>query len=161
MAFVGSYLWKLRQKMGSQRLLVPGVAIILLNEDGHLWCGKREDGGEWSFFGGAQELGQSIPECLRQELLEETGIVLVDYRFVGVATRPEDTSYTYTNGDEVQIVNFIFEIHHKGPVQAADSEHTEVRAFPLDALPSPFKPDSLAVVAQYQRFLQTGMVVVD
>ena len=49
---------------------------------------KREDinKGKWLGVGGGFEEGESPDECLRREVLEETGLTLTQFRFRGVVT---------------------------------------------------------------------------
>lgn len=163
MSFVGSYVWKLRQALGSQRILVAGVGLLVMNSEGKVWLGKRSHGGEWCYFGGSVELGDSVPQTACKELLEETGIVTKpeDWIFAGIQTDPAEMNYTYPNGDEVQIINFLFILNYDGPLPLAnDGEHTEFGLFDMDDLPQPMKPDAEHSFKYYKVFLQTGQVQV-
>lgn len=164
MGFVGSYVWKLRQALGSQRLLVSGVALIVLNAEGKIWLGKRLAGGEWCYMGGTVEPGQSVMDAAIAEMHEETGIQTTpdDWTFVAVHSNPQDTNYTYPNGDLIQSVNSVFLLRHEGPVEnGEDIEHSEFGLFDLDNLPSPMKPDAIPALNLLKAFLQTGKVQVN
>lgn len=53
-----------------------GVGIALI-QNGRVLLGKRKGShgaGEWSFAGGHLEFGESIEDCARRELAEETGL---------------------------------------------------------------------------------------
>jgi 8-oxo-dGTP diphosphatase len=59
-----------------------GVGVIVLR-DGKLLLGLRRGAhgaGTWALPGGHLEFGESVEECARREVLEETGLVLVDIR---------------------------------------------------------------------------------
>tara|TARA_Y100000310_G_C19992848_1_gene494906 strand:+ start:60 stop:470 length:411 start_codon:yes stop_codon:yes gene_type:complete len=59
---------------------VPRVGIgVILIKDGKILVGKRKNSlgdGTWSFPGGHLELNESIEECAKRELREETGLEL-------------------------------------------------------------------------------------
>ena len=58
----------------------PGVGVlVILKCDKKILLGKRKGShghGEWSFPGGHLEINETIEECGKRELLEETGIDL-------------------------------------------------------------------------------------
>ena len=163
MSFVGSYVWKLRQALGSQRILVPGVAMLLVNKQGELLLGKRAGTGEWSFIGGAMELGESMLDAAVRETQEELGLTTYpqDWSLIGVHTNPAETSFDYPNGDAVQAINSVFLMQFDGPMGEDDGEHTEFDFFPLENLPTPLKPDSIHTFNLYRRYVQTGQVQVN
>ncbi len=158
MGFEGSYLWRVRQKVGTDALITAGVGIILLADDDHVWLGKRSAGGEWAYFGGSMELGQSATACMRAELQEETQLEADHYRMVGLQTDPAFMTYTYPNGDAVQIVNTLFEVRANGRIPVADAEHSELKIFPLNQLPSPLKIDAAYAFKLYEAFKATGEI---
>jgi len=60
-----------------------GVAIIVIKEDKVL-LGKRKNShgsGTWQFPGGHLEFNESIKDCARRELFEETGIKIKNISF--------------------------------------------------------------------------------
>jgi ADP-ribose pyrophosphatase YjhB (NUDIX family) len=66
------YLEELRKVVGSQLLITVGVSVIVLRGDAVL-LEKRHDSQDWGLPGGFKELGESLQETARRELLEETG----------------------------------------------------------------------------------------
>ncbi len=62
-----------------------GVAII---KNGKVLLGKRKNAhgtGSWAFPGGHLEYGESWEDCVKREVMEETGITVKNIRF-GTAT---------------------------------------------------------------------------
>jgi len=60
-----------------------GVAVIV-SKDGKVLLGKRKNShgdGTWAFPGGHLEFSESIEECARREVFEETGIRIKNLRY--------------------------------------------------------------------------------
>ena len=60
-----------------------GVAVIVI-KDGLVLLGKRKNAhgdGTWAFPGGHLEFNESIEECARREIFEETGITISNLRY--------------------------------------------------------------------------------
>jgi 8-oxo-dGTP pyrophosphatase MutT (NUDIX family) len=163
MSYIGSYLWQLRQKIGTAPVIMPGVGIIAKNAAGHIWLGKRAGEGTWSYFGGSFELGDSALDTVCKEFQEEAGIATTpaDWQLTALHTNPTETTFTYPNGDKVQIVNMLFECLKTFEELHLDEEHTEIKAFPLTALPTPLKSDSAHGIRLYQKFIATGNIQVN
>lgn len=59
-----------------------GVGAIIL-KDGKILLGKRKDThghGEWAFPGGHLEYKESVEECTRREIAEETGLIAISLK---------------------------------------------------------------------------------
>jgi 8-oxo-dGTP pyrophosphatase MutT (NUDIX family) len=69
--------------------------LLIVTDDGRLLLHQRDDKpgiahpGRWAGFGGAVEEGESVEEALRREVLEETGLVIEDARFLTEAVDVE------------------------------------------------------------------------
>ena len=60
-----------------------GVAVIVI-KDGKVLLGRRKNAhgdGTWAFPGGHLEFNESIEECARREIFEETGIAIKNLRY--------------------------------------------------------------------------------
>jgi 8-oxo-dGTP diphosphatase len=64
----------------SKRALTQVAVGVLLREDGHFLLTSRPQGkvyaGYWEFPGGKLELGETVEQALRRELIEEIGITI-------------------------------------------------------------------------------------
>jgi 8-oxo-dGTP pyrophosphatase MutT (NUDIX family) len=67
-----SYLWRLRQAVGNDLVLMPGAMVALQREDGRVLLTKRADDGTWCLPAGAAEAGGSFARTAIDELAEET-----------------------------------------------------------------------------------------
>lgn len=57
---------------------IVGIGLVVLKQDSVLLVrrGKPPNVGSWTLPGGAQEVGETVEEAARRELLEETGIAV-------------------------------------------------------------------------------------
>lgn len=63
--------------MSAQRHPIPGVGVAVLNDAGELLLVRRGAGaaaGKWAVPGGKVELGETLVEAARREVLEETNL---------------------------------------------------------------------------------------
>lgn len=101
MPYKGSYVWKLRQKIGHDLLIIPSADALAVDADGRLLLVYNKDWGKWVSPGGYVEAGQTSSECAARELLEEGGIEADPQDLVPFAFMSGHTA-TYQNGDVVQ-----------------------------------------------------------
>ncbi|AKH83364.1 NUDIX hydrolase [Streptomyces sp. CNQ-509] len=88
------------------------VAGVIVNDEGRALLIQRRDNGQWEPPGGVLEPGETIPEALQREVLEETGIKIAlpatltgVYKnmtglIVSLVFRCNATDGTPTTGDE-------------------------------------------------------------
>ena len=60
--------------MSTERPHSVSVAGVIVDADGRALLIKRRDNGKWEPPGGVLEPGESIPDALEREVLEETGM---------------------------------------------------------------------------------------
>jgi ADP-ribose pyrophosphatase YjhB (NUDIX family) len=137
---MSEYWEMLREKMGNQRLLLPGVRAIILNEKGEILLQKRGDFGVWGLPAGSVNLGESAYDCLKRETKEETGLDVLSATPMGIYTHPK-YSLTYPNGDQIQPFTLAFIVHGvQGELQADGEESLDLKYFPMDGLPDDILP---------------------
>jgi 8-oxo-dGTP pyrophosphatase MutT (NUDIX family) len=93
MPYTGSYLWKLRQAVGSELVLMPGAMVALRRDDGAILLTQRADDGHWCLPAGAAEPGGSFARTAIEELREETGVEVAEEDLVpfGCLSEAEST----------------------------------------------------------------------
>lgn len=60
------------------------VAAVVVNEQGQVLVIKRSDNGAWQLPGGVLELGETIQDGVRREVVEETGVQVEPIGLTGV-----------------------------------------------------------------------------
>lgn len=134
------YIENLRGAVGHQPLILVGVAVAVVNEEGEYLLQKRADG-IWGVPGGFMELGESTEEAGRREVFEETGIEVGRLMLAGVFSGKQ-YHVTLPNGDEFYPVTIAYVTSDiKGGLLKADGiETTEARYFSADELPDALNP---------------------
>lgn len=149
------YIEDLRKIVGTQPLLLVGVAVAVVNEKGELLLQKRSDG-LWGVPGGFMELGESTEEAGRREIFEETGLEIGRLDLAGVFSGKEH-HVKLPNGDEFYPVTIAYiSTEMKGGVLQADGqETTEAKFFNVNELPEGLNPLIKNLITQYsQSFLR-------
>ena len=123
-----SYITWLRGKIGRQKTLIVYGTVILRDERRRVLLQRRVDNGLWGLPGGILEPGESILDCARRELYEESGLSAGELDLTGVYSDPQ-YDVVYPNGDEVQQYTVCFEGQMSGGRLQLDPEETSDLAF--------------------------------
>ena len=85
--------------------------------------------GEWAFPGGFLNMDETVQECARRELEEETGLVVQDIHLVGVYSRPgrDPRGHTVTPAF-LSIMDYPLDV-------CGGDEAAQAQWFPLNQLP--------------------------
>lgn len=97
---------RLREHFGSGLLLIPGVAAIVHNEEGHLLLVETHHG-SWSLPAGAIEPGESPEDAMHRELQEETGLTCEEAT-LRACLGGREFRHTYPNGHQVEYTVVLF-----------------------------------------------------
>jgi ADP-ribose pyrophosphatase YjhB (NUDIX family) len=147
---MSDYIMDLRRIVGKRPLLQCAASVIIINEEGELLLGKRTDNQKWGYAGGSMNLGESVEDCARRELLEEMNLIADELEFFMINSG-EETHYIYPNGDEVYNVEIVYLCRkYHGDMRPQESELSELRFFPPDQLPDVSEP-IIPVFREYQR----------
>lgn len=135
MGFADSYVGKLRKKIGNDKIIVAGARAIIRNQKGEVLLIRRKDTGRWGMPAGSLELGDSVTDAVKREVLEETGLRVISCRPIAIYSDPK-YSVTYPNGDQVQIFAMVFIVDEwDGELVRETDETSDIGFFPLDNLP--------------------------
>lgn len=116
-------------------LRVGACAIIFDDKREKVLLTKRADNGLWCLPGGKMEPGESLEECCRREVLEETSLDVELKRLVAVYSN-RDQLVVYKDGAKVQFIILSFEAQISGGMLALSDETTDAGFFPLTELDS-------------------------
>src|SRR5688572_30596106 len=98
---ISPYVQRLRDAVGSARLLLPSVTALIHDDAGRLLLVRQRDDGVWSTPGGSMEFDETPADAVVREAWEETGLMVTPRRVFGVYGGPEFI-VRYPNGDESQ-----------------------------------------------------------
>lgn len=159
MAYSGSYLWKLRQAVGRELVLMPGAMVVLRRSDGAILLTRRADDGSWCLPAGAAEVGGSFARTAIEELREETGIKVVEKNLIPFACLSEAEVHTnrYPNGDVTHCFALCFLVEEwEGEPRPDDEETLETRFVKPDSLPDPLHPPTLFALELLRCYVGSG-----
>lgn len=122
---MSSHLRRVRELVGHELLLLPGVTGLVFDRAGDVLLVKHAANGEWAAPGGAIEPDEQPFEAVVREVREETGLDVEPVALRGVFGGPE-LRVRYPNGDETQYVTAIFECEVRGGALAAGGDGDEV-----------------------------------
>ncbi len=131
-----SYIQKMRAKIGKRSFIHPGARIIIENDKNEILFIKRVDNGKIGIPAGAIEEEETIEECIRREVKEETGLILRSLEMIGISSKPERETAKYPNGDTIQYFTIEFYSNSwEGNLEINDkSEVKKAEFMPLDTI---------------------------
>lgn len=159
MGFEGSYLWRLRQRVGSELVLMPGALVVLQRPDGRVLLTERTDDGTWCLPAGGAEPGSSFARTAIAELAEETGVEVAEADLIPFACLSEADLHTieYANGDVTHCFAMCFLARAwRGDPRPDQSETSAVGFFDLDAPPEPLHVPSSRALDLLRAHQRTG-----
>lgn len=159
MPYAGSYLWKLRQAVGGELVLMPGAMVALRRADGAVLLTRRADDGSWCLPAGAAEPGGGFARTAIEELREETGVEVAPGDLIpfGCLSEAELHTIRYPNGDLTHCFALCFLAEEwRGDPQPDDEESTETRFGGLDDLPEPIHTPTLHALGLLRSYLDSG-----
>lgn len=119
----------------------PGVAAVVLDQQGRVLLGLRADLGAWGIPTGHVEPGETAQRAVVREVREETGLEVAPEYMVGVYSDPCSQTFRYPDGRIVQFVTISFLCRPVGgEVRPDGREMVEAGFFAPDQIPSPLMP---------------------
>jgi 8-oxo-dGTP pyrophosphatase MutT (NUDIX family) len=148
-----SYIQERRSLFGHRPLIIPGAAVMIVDEQDRLLLQCRKDNQQWGLIGGSMEIGESLEETAKREVFEETGLELNNLEWFGLFSGQE-LIYKYPNGDVVVNVVAVYTARQfKGKLKVNEDEAHKICFFRLKEIPQDLSPPDRPVIEQYLRVL--------
>jgi 8-oxo-dGTP pyrophosphatase MutT (NUDIX family) len=129
---IPEFVLEIRQMIGHHPMWLPGVTAVVLRGDEILLV-KRADNGAWTPITGIPEPGEEPAVSAAREALEETGVVVSVDRLASTSVMAD---VVHANGDRASYLDLTFACTYvSGEAHVADDESSDVRWYPLDAMP--------------------------
>jgi len=149
---MGPYLQAIRSSIGPQCVLLPGVRAIILNSREEVLLQRRTDLACWGLPSGSVELDETAFEAMKREVREETGLDVEQAEPMALYSGPSQR-FTYPNGDEIQCFSIAFIVRDwSGEPRADGEEGSEVRFWPMGALPENMVPIHAGTLNDFRRY---------
>lgn len=134
-----SYLSQTRKLIDKQELIITAARAVIRDQEGRILFIRRRDNGLWAMPAGGQELGESILDCLKREVKEESGLDVILATPMAIYSQ---VSIVTAFGDPYQLflVQFLVE-GWSGELVTETDETVDARFLDLDELPENI-PDS-------------------
>jgi len=123
------------------------VSAVIFDQRGRLLLQQRSDGGQWGLPGGSVEIGESLAEAVCREVHEETGLVVVVRRLIGVYSNPTLQVVRYPTGHVWHYVNACFECRVTSGTLTTCDETLDLRYFSPRRLPGTLLPNHRVRIA--------------
>ncbi|WP_223702346.1 NUDIX hydrolase [Sutcliffiella deserti] len=129
------YIEHLRSMVGKEKVIMVVAGAFVFDSNNRLLLQLRSDNETWGLPGGFMELGESVQETARREVLEETGLQLGELGLFGIYSGA-DYDKTFSNGDQVAMLQVIFTCKDfKGELIQTNEESLKNEFYFIDALP--------------------------
>ena len=133
MSPIPDFVVEIRRMIGDHPLWLPAVTAVVTRDDGHVLLVRRSDNGAWTPITGIVDPREQPAVAAARETLEETGVRVRVDRLASTGAHPE---IRHGNGDRAAYLDLTFACTWlEGEARVGDDESTDVRWWPLDALP--------------------------
>src|SRR5688572_2341570 len=132
MSPVPDFIVAVRRKIGHDPLWLPAVTAVVRRGTDVLLV-RRSDNGRWTPVTGIVDPGEEPAVAAAREVWEEAGVRVRVDRLASTGAHPE---IVHANGDRAAYLDLTFACTWlEGEAHVADDESSDVRWWPLSALP--------------------------
>ena len=144
-----NYVRELRSLVGHRPLIIVGAAVIILDRKNKLLLHHRKDNQHWGLIGGSMEIGESLEETAKREVLEETGLTLNELDWFDLFSGRE-LIYELPHGDVVVNVVAVYTSRkYRGTLEPDKTESYNLNFFKLSELPENISPPDKPIIEKF------------
>jgi 8-oxo-dGTP pyrophosphatase MutT (NUDIX family) len=108
--------------------IIPATSAIIHDRQGKILLHQRRDNGLWALPGGTMEVGETVVECVKREVKEETGLEIVPKYVIGIYSDPNHV-IAFNNGEVRQEFSICFACKVIGGSLHVSDESTDIGFF--------------------------------
>jgi len=155
-----SYIKKIRKQLGKTKFIHPAARILIENENGEILFIERIDTGQLGLPAGGLEEGETIAQCIKREVLEETGLMILNLEVIGISSNPETESVVYPNGDKIQYFTIEFYSREwEGKIKINDTiEIRKAKFLPKEYLKQ-LPRNEQSMIESYHHYQETNRIL--
>jgi len=143
------YIGEIRKHIGTRPLIMCGANAIIINDKDQILLHHRRDRDWWGLPGGAMELGETLEDTARREVLEEVNLICGKLELFNVYSGP-DLYYKYPDGNEVYNVTTTYLCKdYQGDIIVEQTEGRDARFFSIDEIPENLSSTISMIIDEY------------
>ena len=148
-----NWVEKIREKIGHDPIILPHAVTIVLDLDRRLLVEERADDGYLDFPGGTLDIGETIEDCAKRELKEETGLI-VDIMMPFKTYTGDITKYEYANGDVIYGIDVVYLVsNYHGDMAPQKEEVKSLKFMRLGDIQGKLSPRNKQILKDLKKFL--------
>lgn len=155
-----NYIKTIRTKVGTDKIIHPAARIIIENENNEILIIERIDNGKIGLPAGVIEEDETIEDCIRREVKEETGLILIDLEVIGISSSPKREIVTYPNGDIIQYFTVEFYSKNwKGSIKINDKKEIKKAEFVNQGTLKDLPPNEASIIESLNYYRKTNKIM--
>ncbi len=148
------YIKSIREILGNTEISIPGTRAVIINGDNKILLEERSDFKLWGLPGGSADPGEDIVQTIQREVLEETGLTILNPIPFGVSSSPINQRIAFPNGDKIHSFNLLFFVNKYFGDLKISEESTRIDWFDFESLP-PMLENMEKTVMAFLKFSKT------
>ncbi len=142
-----SYVKKIRSLVGNtEKIILHACAVIITNENNEILLQQRADTLKWGLPGGLKELNETLLECAKREVKEETNLDVKILKLQGIYTNPDMSWFGY---DHAEVICTMFIGKASGEIKCDNEEGVALKYFKKEDLPVIHSVDNFEAITDY------------